>query len=83
MISRKRTKKKEEKLYRVHYKIEAEYITEVRAQNFEEALKLSGKEFDQAYFGQAVNVHGEAFYAEESRKKGDRKSNMMANALTT
>lgn len=83
MINRRYTKKKEEKIYRVHYKIEAEYVTEVRAQDFEEALKLSSEDFRHAYFGQAENVHGEAFYAEENKKKGDKRNSVMANVLPT
>ena len=51
--------------YYVTYKIDARYITEVEAENFEEAKKKAENNFIDADFGVAKDIDGEAIIVED------------------
>ena len=51
--------------YYVTYKIDARYITEVEAENLEEAKKKAENNFMDADFGVAKDIDGEAIIVED------------------
>ena len=52
--------------YYVTYKIDARYITEVEAENIEEAKKNAESKFMDADFGEAEDIDGEAIIIEDN-----------------
>ena len=51
--------------YFVTYKVEARFIAEVDAENLEEALKSAEGCFQNATFGEAEDIEGEAIIVED------------------
>lgn len=54
-----------EKVFRVHYKVEARYVAEVYANSPEEAQELADKKFSDADFGEASDIDGVRHYTED------------------
>ena len=53
--------------YYVTYKIDARYIAEVEADNLEEAKNKALDKYQDADFGEAVDIDGEAIIVENER----------------
>lgn len=53
--------------YYVTYKLEARYVAEVEAETLEEARKKAEEKYQDADFGEAEDINGEAIIVEDDR----------------
>lgn len=53
--------------YYVTYRLEARYVAEVEAETLEEARKKAEEKYQDADFGEAEDINGEAIIVEDNR----------------